>query len=149
MFYFLYKTTNRVNQRVFYGVHRSWDLGFGTNVSNDPHIGDSVELKADLKQYGRAAFVVQSLHAFADETEAYKALAKQLQATPSTYTSRPNREGNNNTFYGKKHSDDTLNTLSEYRKQVQWINDTTTERQVSKNASIPDGWSRGRLKRPR
>jgi hypothetical protein len=55
-------------------------------------------------------------------------------------------KGEKNPFFGQKHSEDTKTRLKQHRASVIWINDTCTEKQIQKDAAIPDGWQRGRLK---
>lgn len=152
--YILYKTTNLVNQRTYIGCHLTDDLFYGTPAYNDDSIGDTNDLRNDLKLYGRRAFIVEAIHAYPLEDSARNHLEKLVEQQPlGSYNDRPKDKyramslGEKNSFYGKKHTADTLNVLSEHRKGIRWVNDGTTERQIPKDEPTPINYAPGRLKR--
>ena len=172
-FYILFKTTCRVNQRVYYGIHKTMDIFFGTTESSDPYVGDTTDINEDLSKYGRKAFIVETIHAYDDETKAHVALRDiKKKLPPNAYNTnyaacKMGNEyalgvvrsdetkarmsaavlGDKNAFYGKKHNDATKEVLSEYRKQMKWITDGSAEQQIVKGDAIPDGWKLGRKPR--
>lgn len=152
--YFVYKTVNLVSRREYIGIHESHDLFFGTPESHDDYIGNTIDLARDLKKYGRKAFYVEAIHAFPLEHDARKYLEKLLKdQLPGSYNDLPKRPtenyramslGEKNSFFGKKHSAETLNVLSEYRKGMRWINNGVSVRQIGRDDPIPEGWVAGR-----
>ena len=54
---FVYKTTNQVNSKFYYGVHRTNDL-------NDGYIGSGKRLKDAIKHYGREKFTREIIKYF-------------------------------------------------------------------------------------
>ena len=52
--------------------------------------------------------------------------------------------GENNPFYGKKHTENTKKTLTEFRKRQRWVFKGEEERQIDAENPIPDGWAYGR-----
>ena len=174
MWYFVYKTTNLVNKRIYFGMHYSSDIFFGTQEYIDGYIGNTIEMNSDLKQYGRKAFLVQSFEAFTDRAHAERLLSSLIaNAPPGSYHTNARSEaqkglqnalgtvrseefkaaasertiGEGNPFYGKQHSTKTKSVLSDYRAQMIWINNNIIEKQIAKSDNIPDGFERGRLKR--
>jgi NUMOD3 motif len=168
--HFLYKTTNLVNQKVHYGIHASEDLMFGTKDSRDPHCGTLTEIVNDLKKYGRNAFRVEAIQAFATQEEASRALEryraqntykhansvhmkdkKHALGKVTTEEARRNHSeanrGEKNGFYDKKHSEETKRELSEFRAQMKWIHNGKEEKQIIKGEIIPEGWVLGRKPR--
>ena len=174
MWYFVYKTTNLVNNRVYFGIHQSSDIFYGTESYTDGFIGNTNEMNNDLRQYGRNAFLVQSIEAFSDRALADRTLAPLIANAPQgSYHTNARSEaqkglqnglgavrseefkaaasernsGDGNPFYGKQHSTETKSVLSDYRTQMKWINNNIIEKQILKSDNIPEGFERGRLKR--
>ena len=55
--------------------------------------------------------------------------------------------GENHPFYGKHHSEETKQKMSEKQKEKIWINNGVISKRVQCNEDIPEGFSRGRLKK--
>ena len=154
---------NLVDGRVWYFVHESTDIFYGTENYTDPYIGAQPLLLEDLKKYGRNAFVVTALQAFPFRQDAEKALERYRPI--ATYVNPPtaprvvteeqrermkmNTLGDKNPFYGKKHGEKTLEVLQKYRKNQRWINDGVKEQQIPVDSELPDGFKYGRLPRQR
>jgi hypothetical protein len=132
-------------------------------MSSDPFCGGQHDLIADLKLYGRNAFIVEVIHAYMEHPPAAAALKKILDDAPSNAYNRKNIgalgsiksdewkaakseawSGEKNPFYGKKHPPEVIESLSEFRSAVKWVTDGFSERQVMKGDPIPDGWRLGR-----
>ena len=169
-FHVLFKTTCKVNSRVYYGIHMTNDIFFGTDMATDFYIGDTADIAADAARYGKNAFVVESIHAYDDADKAHAALAEiRKKLPPNAYNTRHSAakmgndyalgavrslevrqrisevtSGENNPMYGKKHKNDTIQQMSEFRKQMLWINNGLEEQQIPKSDPIPTGWSKGR-----
>lgn len=63
-YYFFYKTTNTVNNKVYYGVH-------STQKINDTYLGSGNAIKAAIKKYGRSVFTREILCWFEDDVSMY------------------------------------------------------------------------------
>lgn len=70
MFYFLYKTTNTVNGKIYIGVHRTNDL-------DDGYMGSGKALRAAFRKYGKDNFVREILEFF-DTPEAMYARERDI-----------------------------------------------------------------------
>lgn len=175
--YIVYKTVNLVNGRVYYGIHKTDDVFFGSEMYFDGYIGDAKELNEDLKRYGRRAFVVEGIESFWQREQAQRILDNILANgnPPGSYHTNARSEshkglqnalgsirtdefkaqlaekhsGEGNPFHGKEHTEETKSKLSEFRASMIWINDGNAERQIPKTEEIPAAWVRGRLPRIR
>lgn len=173
--YIVFKTTNLVNGRVYFGIHKTDDPFFGSEMYFDGYVGDTKELNEDLKRFGRRAFAVEGIESFWQRDQAERILNNILinGNPPGSYHTNARSEshkglknalgavrteefkaqlsekhsGEGNPFHGKEHSPDTKTKLSEFRASMMWINDENTERQIPKAEEIPSGWVRGRLPR--
>ena len=174
MWHFVYKTTNLVIGRVYFGIHRSDDPFFGSEMYFDGYIGDTNEMNNDLKQFGRKAFLVQGIESFSDRARAEVRLSQFLGSNlpPNSYHTNARSEshkglqnalgtvrseefkqavserikGENNPFYGQKHTDNTKEKLKQHRASIMWINNGIIEKQIPKSDNIPEQWCKGRLK---
>lgn len=63
--YYVYKTTNTVNDKIYIGVHKS------DNIQSDQYIGSGDELRLSIAKYGRQKFNRQILYQFETKEEAY------------------------------------------------------------------------------
>ncbi len=52
-FYFLYKTTNKINGKYYIGVHSTYQL-------NDGYIGSGKRLRYSVRKYGKENFLLQN-----------------------------------------------------------------------------------------
>jgi len=175
--YIVYKTVNLVNGRVYYGIHKTDDVFFGSEMYFDGYVGDAKELNEDLKRYGRRAFFVEGLESFWNREQAQRILDNILANgnPPGSYHTNARSEshkglrnalgavrteefksnlaekhsGEGNPFHGKEHTEETKSKLSEFRASMIWINDGNAERQIPKAEEIPAAWARGRLPRIR
>ena len=174
MLYFLYKTTNRVNGRIYFGIHYTEDVFFGSESTSDYYCGDTEDIREDLRRYGRDAFLVEGIHAFHDRESANRAMQQFLVGLPPNSYHTNSRsaslmgnqnalgavkteeakakisektKGEKNPFYGEKHTEETKKALKEFRKGIKWINNGIDEKQILKEDAVPDGWSLGRKKR--
>lgn len=57
MFYYIFETTNKLTGKKYRGLHSS-------EASKDSYLGSSVQLKKDIKEYGRENFVREELEYF-------------------------------------------------------------------------------------
>jgi hypothetical protein len=99
--YILFKTTNMLNGREWWGVHATDDMFFGTRDAIDPHIGDGMEISRDLRRQGRHTFHVEAIQAFADREEAYKHCKRHIDsASNKSYHTKPFNQALSDTHKG-------------------------------------------------
>lgn len=65
MLYYLYKITNKVNHKIYIGVHESSDI-------NDNYFGSGKQIKSAIKKYGKENFIKEILEYFSCKEEMYK-----------------------------------------------------------------------------
>jgi len=70
--YFVYLTTNLVNNKKYVGEHCSNDL-------NDSYLGSGIAVKKAIKKYGKRNFQREILEIFETKEEAFKAQEKYIQ----------------------------------------------------------------------
>lgn len=58
-YHFIYKTTNKINGKYYYGMHSTDNL-------NDGYIGSGLRLWRSIRKYGRINFVIERLEFFDD-----------------------------------------------------------------------------------
>ena len=63
--YYVYKTTNIENQKIYIGVHKSKD------IENDSYIGSGYILKKSITKYGKESFKRELLFEFDTPEEAF------------------------------------------------------------------------------
>lgn len=153
MFHILYKTVIVPVNRVYYGVHCTNDIFWGTPEYGvtDGFYGSHNDITAWQKRHGNSQLITSAIHAFTDASEANRMLQRYLPPIVKSAETRQKisvaQTGSNNNFYGATHAPETLKVLSEHRKGIKWINDGQKEKQIPKMDSIPYGWKAGRLKR--
>jgi len=64
MYYLIYKTTNKINQKYYYGAHC-------TNNVDDDYLGSGIALKKAIEKYGRENFYREIVELFDNEDEMY------------------------------------------------------------------------------
>lgn len=112
----VYKTINLINNKYYIGVHNT------NSNTKSFYLGSGKLLKLAIKKYGRKNFIRETLATFKNEADAY-AFEKQiitedmlLDTTCYNITegggNPPTFCGENNPFYGKTHSQKTLDFLS-------------------------------------
>lgn len=82
MYYFLYKTTNLVNGKYYFGAHQTEDL-------NDGYLGSGKLLKAEIKIYGPESFKREIIQVFPTKEAMFEAeqrlISKELRNDPQCY----------------------------------------------------------------
>ena len=138
MYGYIYKTTNLVNDKIYIGQkHSSRFLG-------QSYLGSGKRLKDAIKHYGKENFKVELL----EEIES-KELMDEREIYWISYYHATNKEigynlseggnvnrtlvGENNPFYGKNFSKETLQHLSEVRKGKRYRPRTLAEREYMSN----------------
>ena len=81
--YYVYKTTNIVNNKIYVGVHKS------DNIQSDQYLGSGKIIIKSILKYGRNKFKRQILYQFETDTEAYfmqsQIVDKQFVKRKDTY----------------------------------------------------------------
>ena len=81
--YYVYKTTNTINDKIYIGVHGSKD------IENDTYLGSGTNLKPDIKHYGAENFSREILSKFDTREEALKEeksiVTKEFIESENTY----------------------------------------------------------------
>lgn len=70
MKYYLYKTRNLINQKIYIGIHKS------SNIERDPYLGSGIALLRAVRKYGRNSFSRTILGKFKRLDEALLAESK-------------------------------------------------------------------------
>ena len=110
--YTVYKITNLINGRYYIGKHICRDI-------DDNYFGSGKALLCALAKYGKENFVKEFLF-FAFDKDGMDWAEKELVVTsyddPASYNIKPGGEGGSgfgeaNSFYGKTHSDETIEKI--------------------------------------
>lgn len=115
MFYLVYKTTNLLNNKFYIGSHQTLKLG-------DGYLGSGKILKKALKKYGRGNFKREIIAncvslKVAREVEAvlvrYSINNFKRMCYNRSYNGTGAMLGKDNSFYGKSHTEETKQLLSQ------------------------------------
>lgn len=92
MFYYLYKITNLINNKIYVGVHR-------TNNLNDGYFGSGLNLHRAIKKYGKENFLKEILEYFSNESLMFE---REKQLVNTAFVKSANTynivEGGNGSF---------------------------------------------------
>ena len=104
----IYKTTNKVNNKIYIGVHSTPDL-------NDGYLGSGKHLKLAINKYGSDSFTREILHIFETPEEAYRKESEIVNESfvnrKDTYNLKPGGFGGSEK--GRTVSDKTRKLLSD------------------------------------
>lgn len=78
-YYYLYKITNLLTNKIYIGVHTTTNL-------NDSYFGSSRQLKADIKKFGKNNFKKEILEFFNSSSEAF---AREAEIVNEPFVARP------------------------------------------------------------
>lgn len=82
MYYIFYKTTNLLNKKVYYGVHK-------TEILDDGYLGSGIAIKKAIKKYGKQNFNRETIKFFDTREEMYSYeksfVTEELVKDVSTY----------------------------------------------------------------
>lgn len=114
--FIVYRTTNLINGKIYIGAHSTYNL-------NDGYMGSGVYLKKAFVKYGRENFKTEIICRCYDELVMFKieALLVNQLIDKQGYKGHYNRSyggrgaslGEQNSFYGKTHSEVTRKLISE------------------------------------
>lgn len=119
--YYVYKTTNKKNGKFYVGVHRSSD------ITNDAYLGSGHTMLKAIKKYGPDSFEREIITHFDNYQEAFELeeliVDKEFVDREDTYNLAVGGKGfyfeskEDHPMYGKTHSEEFKNNLSEKRKR--------------------------------
>lgn len=118
MLYCVYKITNKLNDKIYVGFHK-------TNNLNDGYMGSGKLIKHAIEKYGIENFDKEILQVFDNKEDAEKYEAsivdKDFTLREDTYNLAVGGNvrimvGKNNPFFGKSHSEETKKVISEKAK---------------------------------
>lgn len=137
--YIVYKTTNKVNNKFYIGVH---------NNTKPNYLGSGPVLNSAIKKYGTSNFVRETLYEFNTKEMAYQKekelISEELINSPNCYNVKQGGLGGGNG--GHIPNSKTRKKMSETRKRHCWINNGVENSMVDKSLPLPDGWVKGRIK---
>ncbi len=113
MFFYLYKTTNLINEKIYIGVHRASRL-------NDGYLGSGKILKAAIKKYGRQNFTKEILETFQSETEMF---SREREIVNNTFILQENT-------YNLRKGGDGFNWVN--KNDLHWVAQKDAHRQTSR-----------------
>jgi len=92
MFYYIYKITNNVNQKIYIGIHQTQNL-------DDGYFGSGLNLSRAIKKYGKENFSKEILEFFDNEQDMF---AREKELVNEDFVKSPNTynivEGGNGSF---------------------------------------------------
>ena len=117
MKHIVYRTTNKINGKIYIGKHSTEDL-------DDGYLGSGTMIRQAVKKYGKENFHREILFAFDDEKDAMQKEAELVSTEFVRKDSNYNRIeggggcgiGEAHGMYGKTHSDETKKIMSEKKK---------------------------------
>lgn len=111
MKYTIYKTTNDIDGKFYYGKHQ-------TENPNDSYLGSGVRLERAISKYGREHFHKEVLFVFDTEEEMNakerEIITEELISNPNCYNMTFGGEGGDTWSYsGRKHTEETKSKIRE------------------------------------
>ena len=131
MFYYLYKITNLVNDKIYIGVHKTANL-------NDQYMGSGKVLSAAIKKYGMDNFKKEILEFFSSEKEMFlrekEVVTEDFILREDTYNLR--RGGSGGFDYINKDKE----LIRKRNKKVANIRDFTNQRNSIRKTSKTESY---------
>lgn len=111
-YHFIYKTTNLLNGKYYFGMHSTDDL-------NDGYLGSGKYLRRSIKKYGKRNFKIEHLEFFSDREMLIEGEKNFINETLLKEPLCMNlREGGSGTSIGTEHSEEVKKKMSEQRSQT-------------------------------
>lgn len=139
MKYYVYKLTNKTNGKIYIGFH-----GPKKDLLEDSYYGSGVLIRKAVEKYGKDNFDKEVLFVYETEEEAKEMersiVNEEFLARKDVYNlalggSGGGLLGEKNPFYGKTHSEETLQILSEKGKERTHTEETKEKISTSINKS--------------
>lgn len=120
MKYMVYRTTNNINGKIYIGFHKFVSF-------DDGYLGSGKLMRRAIEKYGSENFTREVLYVFDTPEEA---LAKEAELVNENFIKRvdvynlalggnpPILVGERNGFFGKKHSQETIDRIQESRRKT-------------------------------
>ena len=99
----IYQITNKVNNKIYIGVHSTNDL-------NDNYMGSGTSIIAAIKKYGKKQFKKEILYYFRNPIDAY---SKEAELVNESFVSRQDTYNLRCGGEGGRHSDEAKRKMSE------------------------------------
>ena len=114
MWHIVYLTRNLINDKIYVGVHSTWNL-------NDGYLGSGGVISRAIKKYGRENFertILHFCHSQQHSLELESVIVDvQFLNRPDVYNIQPG--GNNQSYHtGMKHTNESKQRISESRKST-------------------------------
>lgn len=149
--YIVYKTTNLIDGKYYIGVHK-------LKEKYDYYLGSGTRLLLAIKKHGKENFIRETLMEFEVEQDAYDyeklIVDDSLIKNPNCYNitegggNPPTLCGEENPFYGKTHTEETLKKISDAHKgHITWMKgkNHTKESKIlmSESSKGNPAWNKG------
>jgi len=128
----LYQTTNKVNEKIYVGVHKLSDKKY-----SQYYLGSGRNMKAALKKYGRANFIRVTLAEFSCAEDAYAAEAEMVNEEfikrKDTYNLKTGGEGGleQTIWIGRKHTAESIEKMRNSQKGIFPTLETRQKRSIA------------------
>ena len=132
MFYIIYKTTNKINNKFYIGKHITNDL-------NDGYLGSGTLLKRAIQKHGRQNFTKEILYVFDNEDDMNKKEKELVVVSEDSYNLCEGGQGGFGYINRNR-----LNYTIEKNKSISLLGDKEFRKIYQKE--ITDGLKKGRMK---
>ena len=132
MFYIIYKTTNKINNKFYIGKHITNDL-------NDGYLGSGTLLKRAIQKHGRQNFTKEILYVFDNEDDMNKKEKELVVVSENSYNLCEGGQGGFGYINRNR-----LNYTIEKNKSISLLGDKEFRKIYQKE--ITDGLKKGRMK---
>jgi len=150
-YYTVYKVTNKINNMIYVGFHSTDDL-------DDGYLGSGKYLKRAVEKYGPESFIKEYIEIFDNKIDAEllekSIVNKEFVDRDDTYNLSIGGNvcilyGENNGFYGKHHTKETLNKIQETRGTYNHTDDTKAILSNKSKAFWDDGDNKKKMSETR